>query len=1117
MACLTAVLLLSALTSLLALPTKADDSQVAQSPLIGGDPEDQIGGGWEPATLLGSDESQGIRFHDVAVSSNGTAIVVWATTVSFDRYPWRYHTTVWSNRYDPAHGWGSAVRVGSALCRVESLKVAMAPLGDAVVAWQCPKPESRTGIWASHYLPGLGWGTPEVMPRPVPDIIERAGLDVAIDSYGRALVVSGQRSSDQFQVNYTWAYDDVSNAWTNLEARWDLRWGQPPGPLVYDEASQRLIQHGARLTLAYDPERNAWVTVAADLSINPGYNHPLCGGFYPGPCHPVYGHAMAYDAESKRIILFGGSNSHGGLLNLTWTFDSNTSTWTRMNPPNAPSARSRHAMVYDAASDRVILFGGVNYSDSSSLFGDTWAYNYNDNTWTALNPTKPPSARRSAAMAYDTESDRVILFGGFARTESGGSQYVRETWVYDYDSNSWTDMDPQTDPPTESIRDMAYHPRLDLTVTPSSRAYDYNRNEWIDLDPISQLPGGRLSNGQLEYDPSTERIILWGGTEKKTVVLSQGLEAAAFNLGVGWDTAFLGPSRALRSGGPLSVGMTEAGNAVVVWSTSAVHASTFAPGIGWGPPIFLERPANVRPLPAAFSPSGKATVVWNEGSSVWGSQFTPATGWSTPVSLPGVGSALDAEASSESGVIAVGAERWTATPSGWVAKFHPDFGWAMVDSIPLPLESYGSSRAFGTPRIAADQNNSGLLVWTDRFGDGPLVVASRFDAVGGLSAPEPVGKGEDPRIAMDESGNAIVVWIEAGEDGSSVWARRFAVESVAPDLTPPSLTLATPLDRSIVVVPAVTVSGATEPGSRLSVNGIEVSVDDDGSFSFLLALEEGVNTITAVAMDGAGNSATVSVTVEFVNPVPGLRETLRETEETLQETENSVANALRDRLLLFALQAVFAGAIILLSLLYWQKGRGGSGTGWNPFSRVNPLAGREIRRPRKQVARREDTHRTQAEMVDRPWPQTELGNPLHLPIKDRVALHLLECTRFADAAEVPPLLTQEGIAMAAGFSRRHFAQNLRPLVREGLVQERLGHVTGALQRQKVYALTHNGWRRALGVRERIESAVTSVTDDSGVREATIGDVRAEARGSKSLLDIVREAIEGEAQASAPKE
>lgn len=123
--------------------------------------------------------------------------------------------------------------------------------------------------------------------------------------------------------------------------------------------------------------------------------------------------AMAYDSQSYRTILFGGAPDIGTFSYETWSYDSQTNTWTIMNPTSNPSARLLHAMAYDSQSDRIILFGGRVSVSYLGVNGETWAYDYNANVWTNRNPTYAPSARYGHAMAYDSQSDRVILFGGY--------------------------------------------------------------------------------------------------------------------------------------------------------------------------------------------------------------------------------------------------------------------------------------------------------------------------------------------------------------------------------------------------------------------------------------------------------------------------------------------------------------------------------------------------------------------------------------------------------------------------------------------------------------------------------------------------------------------------------
>ncbi len=49
-------------------------------------------------------------------------------------------------------------------------------------------------------------------------------------------------------------------------------------------------------------------------------------------------------------------------------------------------------------------------------------------------------------MSYDTESDRVIMFGGQTGHYSNPANISGETWAYDVTANKWTDMKPASGP-----------------------------------------------------------------------------------------------------------------------------------------------------------------------------------------------------------------------------------------------------------------------------------------------------------------------------------------------------------------------------------------------------------------------------------------------------------------------------------------------------------------------------------------------------------------------------------------------------------------------------------------------------------------------------------------------
>ncbi|GAF71635.1 unnamed protein product, partial [marine sediment metagenome] len=95
--------------------------------------------------------------------------------------------------------------------------------------------------------------------------------------------------------------------------------------------------------------------------------------------------------------------------------------------------------------DRFILFGGyqlgeVDFSD------ETWAYDYNANTWTQLSPSSQPSGRRLFTMVYAEGADKIVLFGGMA-----GNFLKEETsdelWIFDPVSDEWSQVMPDATNP----------------------------------------------------------------------------------------------------------------------------------------------------------------------------------------------------------------------------------------------------------------------------------------------------------------------------------------------------------------------------------------------------------------------------------------------------------------------------------------------------------------------------------------------------------------------------------------------------------------------------------------------------------------------------------------------
>ena len=100
-------------------------------------------------------------------------------------------------------------------------------------------------------------------------------------------------------------------------------------------------------------------------------------------------------------------------------------------------------------------------------------------------------------------------------------------------------------------------------------------------------------------------------------------------------------------------------------------------------------------------------------------------------------------------------------------------------------------------------------------------------------------------------------------DGSNVLViLRVNSTGIDIDTIPPTLTITSPLNSLTVTTPAITITGtASDDISVASIIVNDIIATGTTNWSADIALTEGVNTITVVATDAAGNTATETVTV----------------------------------------------------------------------------------------------------------------------------------------------------------------------------------------------------------------------------------------------------------------
>ncbi|MEM4308771.1 MAG: S8 family serine peptidase [Thermoplasmata archaeon] len=93
--------------------------------------------------------------------------------------------------------------------------------------------------------------------------------------------------------------------------------------------------------------------------------------------------------------------------------------------------------------------------------------------------------------------------------------------------------------------------------------------------------------------------------------------------------------------------------------------------------------------------------------------------------------------------------------------------------------------------------------------------------------------------------------------------------SIIIDSVAPGITVTNPQAGEYIPATSINVTGTTEPGSVVKVNGYNATVFSDGTFYYVLSVSDGPLTITIVSTDAAGNTNTkqISVIVDATAPV----------------------------------------------------------------------------------------------------------------------------------------------------------------------------------------------------------------------------------------------------------
>lgn len=255
-------------------------------------------------------------------------------------------------------------------------------------------------------------------------------------------------------------------------------------------------------------------------------------GQRPGPRSELMGD---FDAKRGRLVFFGGDDGFPKMCNPAphqidevWTYDVACASFTQAKTTGGPSARARGAAAYDAAGDRLLVFGGRYRAGSSgayTVFSDLWALDLATLTWKELATTgKGPSARSNAVAVVDPVANELVVHGGNASTNGAAFTPLGDVFTLALDTLVWTERKPAGAPKPRLFHAAALDPK-------SGKLYVYgggganafqgpfygdlwelsgDRSTWKELSSSGALPASRISPS-LAFDAASGKLVLFGG------------------------------------------------------------------------------------------------------------------------------------------------------------------------------------------------------------------------------------------------------------------------------------------------------------------------------------------------------------------------------------------------------------------------------------------------------------------------------------------------------------------------------------------------------------------------------------------------------------------------------
>jgi hypothetical protein len=218
--------------------------------------------------------------------------------------------------------------------------------------------------------------------------------------------------------------------------------------------------------------------------------------------------SLLLDAERGQLVMFGGWPR----LQKIWGLSLATREWTLLDDGELASGSYGATATLDAASDRIVIFGG----DQTSK---VHLFSLATHTWTATSAGEPGAWPIGASGAVDAQRGRVLYFGGLTATDVWEQEAVNTTWSLSLADLTLAELIPATHRADlgmgdrTAVWDEARQAVVAFGGQPDGETWSHGlaaTDTWTGVDVGGSTPSLIGMSGI--YDPVGAAIVAFGGT-----------------------------------------------------------------------------------------------------------------------------------------------------------------------------------------------------------------------------------------------------------------------------------------------------------------------------------------------------------------------------------------------------------------------------------------------------------------------------------------------------------------------------------------------------------------------------------------------------------------------------